>query len=215
MNVFLIPEMREEIFKYCTNQEKSQVIKLNKIIYSSISDKNNILEKARFETHKQLGNYICISHLIVQKMSCYLCGMLGKSHKLTKWLFIIDDIFCIFKCTLDSLAYIHCPNEPDFLRCYYNNRQGEKDEIILKILNHIPNGKRKKPVRLNPIEIKLINAVVDRLNEIVVKLKIFNDDQTYENLRLSTKNNTKKQYKRFCSFIEKWCTLINASRRQG
>lgn len=209
MNVFLIPEMLNEILSWCTYQEKVRILRLNKKIYIMIDveNKKKIKEKARYEYHLQLGNYLCRSNIVVSHMLFYVCELLGKSHKLAKWLYVLDEIFLTFKCTLDSVACVQCPNELRAIYCYYNNRKGEKTEPILKMLDLVSRGKRKRPVQLNMLEMKLWYAFVDRLFEITDKLKFFNDDDAYDILKTSTIKTTQKQYKRFVSFTNKWSLL--------
>ena len=209
MNVFLIPEMRDEIFKWCTNREKSRILRTNKQIYNSVdsNNRNTIREKAIFEYHRQFGNYLCVSHLIIQYMLQYVSSLLGKSHKLARWLYSMSEIFLAFKSPLDSIVCIQCPDELDATQCYYNNRKGKKYENIFKLLDLVSKEKRKRPVHLNELEVKLWCDFVKRLFEIIQKLKFLNDDQTYDLLRDSTRIFTKKQYKRFISFVNKWSML--------
>ena len=209
----MIPEMRAEIMKWCTAQEKGRLLRTCKYLLGSVSagDRQLIRRSATFEQHMKFGNYVCLAYTVTSEMWVYVSEMLGNSHKYGKWLYSLSQLFMNVKCTMDTIVYHQVPDEPRFLHCYYSNVAGKAEDPLIVLLGLVPRGKRRKPVSLNGVEIQLWRGFCQRLRELTRKLAVLKSPLTYDLYTTYDDARVKREireYKRFETVVGKILAIV-------
>lgn len=220
MNVFKIPELREEILKYCSYVDKANFYKTNKKMLSQLvgNERNKVFRKYILDQHLKFADVYWTNVLLCDEMLLYFKKIIGISHRIYKKLHrVIHILKDELRLHLNTCVCVQSKCCKLSIKCYYDSKINLIDNALYFSICLLPTNRLKKPYELSEFQKKVIINFIYMLVKFVKRLSILNDIPHLVKILTvfawdtspKTAEMVNAVYKKLCFNVDTWARIVD------